>query len=152
MNDDLAQVERGAVGVCCQTLVEAEAMVHGAGISDILLTNQVSTISKKGTLITSMPIKTILSHRIMLPTCSSHLLLLRKPYIEMQYWFFFLNSLFTFKLIGKKKLRRFAALAKLATTAICVDSIENVNEVSEVAMEMGAIIGVLVEVNVGQDR
>lgn len=85
MNDDLAQVERGAVGVCCQTLVEAEAMVHGAGISDILLTNQVSTISKKGTLITYMPVKKILSHRIMLPTCSSHFLLLRIPYIEMQY-------------------------------------------------------------------
>ena len=27
--------------MCCQTLVEAEAMVYGAGINDILVSNQV---------------------------------------------------------------------------------------------------------------
>ena len=39
------QVERGAVGVCCQTLGEAEAMVDG-GIADVLITNQVATPGK----------------------------------------------------------------------------------------------------------
>ena len=35
-----AQVAAGAVGVCCQKLSEAEAMVEG-GITDVLLTNQI---------------------------------------------------------------------------------------------------------------
>jgi hypothetical protein len=37
------QVQHGAIGVCCQTVAEAEAMVH-AGIKDVLLTNQVGVI------------------------------------------------------------------------------------------------------------
>lgn len=89
------QVEHGAVGVCCQTIVEAEAMVHGAGLLDILLSNQ---------------------------------------------------------LIGKDKLRRLAALAKLATVALCVDSMENISDVSCIAKETGVTIGLLIEVNVGGDR
>ena len=39
------QVEHGAVGVCAQTLTEAEAMVYGGGCSDVLLSNQVSASS-----------------------------------------------------------------------------------------------------------
>ncbi|KAK2141580.1 hypothetical protein LSH36_1074g00002 [Paralvinella palmiformis] len=40
------QVDHGAVGLCCQTLVEAEAMVYGAGIRDVFVSNQVcSTLS-----------------------------------------------------------------------------------------------------------
>ena len=35
------KIKHGAVGVCCQTLVEAEAMVYGGGITDILVSNQV---------------------------------------------------------------------------------------------------------------
>ena len=34
------QVARGAIGVCCQTVGEAEAMVEG-GIADVLVTNQI---------------------------------------------------------------------------------------------------------------
>jgi D-serine deaminase-like pyridoxal phosphate-dependent protein len=36
----LRQIELGAVGVCCQKVGEAEAMVHG-GIRDVLVSNQV---------------------------------------------------------------------------------------------------------------
>jgi 3-hydroxy-D-aspartate aldolase len=41
----LHQIERGAVGVCCQTLGEAEAMVAG-GVRDVLITNQVVSSGK----------------------------------------------------------------------------------------------------------
>ena len=36
----LAQIERGAVGICCQKVGEAEAFV-AAGIRDVLVTNEV---------------------------------------------------------------------------------------------------------------
>jgi 3-hydroxy-D-aspartate aldolase len=39
------QIELGAVGVCCQTLREAEEMVAG-GITDVLVTNQLVTAGK----------------------------------------------------------------------------------------------------------
>lgn len=39
----LLQVKHGAVGVCCQTLTEAEAMVAG-GISNVFVSNQVFSI------------------------------------------------------------------------------------------------------------
>ena len=45
------QIARGAVGVCCQTLGEAEAMVD-AGIRDVLITNQVVTPGKIRRLMT----------------------------------------------------------------------------------------------------
>jgi 3-hydroxy-D-aspartate aldolase len=41
----LRQVALGAVGVCCQKVSEAEAMVHG-GVSDVLVTNQIVGIQK----------------------------------------------------------------------------------------------------------
>ncbi|GIL39907.1 DSD1 family PLP-dependent enzyme [Roseiterribacter gracilis] len=40
-----AQIARGAVGVCAQTVAEAEAMVAG-GIRDVLLTNQIADASR----------------------------------------------------------------------------------------------------------
>lgn len=36
----LRQIERGAIGICCQKVGEAEVMVEG-GIKDVLLTNEV---------------------------------------------------------------------------------------------------------------
>ena len=36
----LRQIARGAVGVCCQKVSEAEALVHG-GVADVLVTNEV---------------------------------------------------------------------------------------------------------------
>lgn len=85
------QMKEGAVGVCCQTLTEAEAMVFG-GVSDVLITNQ---------------------------------------------------------LIGKPKLRRVASLAKQAKVVACVDSEGNVRDLSEVAVEMGTTVDVIIEVQVG---
>lgn len=41
----LRQLERGAIGVCCQKVGEAEVMVEG-GIKDVLLTNEVWGASK----------------------------------------------------------------------------------------------------------
>ncbi|KAK7476367.1 hypothetical protein BaRGS_00032367 [Batillaria attramentaria] len=87
----LQMKEGGAVGVCCQTLTEAEAMVFG-GVSDILITNQI---------------------------------------------------------IGKPKLRRVASLTKQAKVAVCVDSEVNVRDLSEVAVEMGVTVDVVIEVHVG---
>ncbi len=43
------QIAHGAVGVCCQTVREAETMAH-AGIDDILLTNQIADPSKANRL------------------------------------------------------------------------------------------------------
>jgi D-serine deaminase-like pyridoxal phosphate-dependent protein len=40
-----AQIARGAVGVCVQTVAEAEAMVAG-GVGDVLLTNEISDASR----------------------------------------------------------------------------------------------------------
>jgi 3-hydroxy-D-aspartate aldolase len=41
----LEQIKRGAIGICCQKLSEAEIMVEG-GIKDVLITNQIVTRSK----------------------------------------------------------------------------------------------------------
>jgi 3-hydroxy-D-aspartate aldolase len=41
----LEQIEKGAVGVCCQKLSEAEIMVEG-GVKDVLITNQIVSPSK----------------------------------------------------------------------------------------------------------
>lgn len=35
------QVREGAVGVCCQTVTEAEAMVEG-GVNDVFVSNEVN--------------------------------------------------------------------------------------------------------------
>ncbi len=41
----LQQMTRGAVGVCCQKVGEAEAMVYG-GVPDVLVTNEIVGVSK----------------------------------------------------------------------------------------------------------
>ena len=41
----LAQMKRGAVGVCCQKVSEAEAMVAG-GVPDVLIANEVVGAAK----------------------------------------------------------------------------------------------------------
>lgn len=45
----LRQMAAGAVGVCCQKVGEAEAMVHG-GVSNVLVSNQIVGTSKIGRL------------------------------------------------------------------------------------------------------
>ena len=90
----LAQIERGAVGVCCQKVGEAEALVH-AGVRDVLVTNEI---------------------------------------------------------VGRRKLERLAALARLAVVAVCVDDAGNARALSEAATAAGVTLDVLVEIDVGGAR
>jgi len=46
----LRQIAKGAVGVCCQKVAEAEAMVYG-GVRDVLVTNQIVGPSKIARLV-----------------------------------------------------------------------------------------------------
>ncbi len=88
------QLAAGAVGVCCQKVSEAEAMVAG-GVRDVLIANEV---------------------------------------------------------VGAVKLRRLAALAKQAKVAVCADDAGNVRDIDAAARDLGVVVDVLVEVNVGANR
>ncbi len=66
--------------------------------------------------------------------------------------FYHFNVLLTFQLIGRKKLKRLALLAKQADISICVDDIGNIHEINDMCAESSSDIGLVVEVNVGQDR
>lgn len=88
------QVERGAVGVCCQKVSEAEVMVQG-GIKSVLVSNEV---------------------------------------------------------VGRRKLERLAALARIADVAFCIDTAENVREANDVADRLGVKLNALVEIDVGAGR
>ena len=56
------------------------------------------------------------------------------------------------QIIGKNKLHRLASLALQATVSVAVDDASNLQDISDVAVKMGATIHVVVEVNSGQDR
>ena len=88
------QVERGAVGICCQKVSEAEVMVQG-GIKSVLVSNEV---------------------------------------------------------VGRRKLERLAALARVADVAFCIDTAENVREANDVAERLGVKLNALVEIDVGAGR
>lgn len=88
------QIARGAVGVCCQKVGEAEVMVAN-GVKDVLVSNQI---------------------------------------------------------VGARKLRRLAALAKQAHIGVCVDNVENVADISAAAQDAGVEIDVLIEVCVMRSR
>ena len=90
----LHQISQGAVGVCCQKVSEAEALVNG-GVRDIFVTNEI---------------------------------------------------------IGLHKLTRLASLAKRAIIAVCVDNLNNLQELSKVAASHDVHFGVFVEVDVGGGR
>lgn len=90
----LRQVASGAVGVCCQKVSEAEALVEG-GVRDVLVSNEV---------------------------------------------------------LGRRKLDRLAALAREARMGICVDHADNIAQLSQAAVRLGADLHVLVEVDVGAHR
>lgn len=90
----LHQISHGAVGVCCQKVSEAEALIDG-GVHDVLVTNEI---------------------------------------------------------IGRRKLTRLASLAKRATISVCVDNLDNLQELSAVAVGLDVHIGVFVEVDVGGCR
>ncbi len=61
----LRQIERGAVGVCCQKVSEAEVMVAG-GVSDVLVSNQVVGAQKLAKLAK-------LNHEAIVRVCIDHI-------------------------------------------------------------------------------
>jgi 3-hydroxy-D-aspartate aldolase len=90
----LRQIALGAVGVCCQKVSEAEALVQG-GVRNVLVTNEI---------------------------------------------------------VGGRKLVHLAALAREATVAVCVDNAENIAALDGAAVQAGASLDVLVEIDVGAHR
>jgi D-serine deaminase-like pyridoxal phosphate-dependent protein len=56
------------------------------------------------------------------------------------------------QIVGEMKLKRLAALAQRANLSVCVDDADNVAEMGRVARSAGAMIGVLVEVDIGMNR
>jgi 3-hydroxy-D-aspartate aldolase len=56
------------------------------------------------------------------------------------------------QVVGERKLRRLAALAKDATIALCFDAAEQVDAASRVARDFGVELGGLVEIEVGMER
>ena len=88
------QVALGAVGVCCQNVSEAEAMVDG-GVTDVFVSNEV---------------------------------------------------------VDRRKVVRLASLARRARIGVCVDTLDAVTTLGEVAQELGVELRIVVEINVGTDR
>jgi D-serine deaminase-like pyridoxal phosphate-dependent protein len=56
------------------------------------------------------------------------------------------------EIVGPTKLARLAALAKECNIKVAVDNAENVEALDQVAQANGVVIGVLVELNIGQNR
>jgi D-serine deaminase-like pyridoxal phosphate-dependent protein len=56
------------------------------------------------------------------------------------------------QVVGPRKLRRLAELARRAQVGVCVDDPDNVAELSRAAREAGTTVGVLVEVDIGMRR
>ncbi len=56
------------------------------------------------------------------------------------------------EVVGERKLRRLAALARDATIALCFDAAEQVDAASRVAKDFGVELGALVEIDVGMER
>jgi D-serine deaminase-like pyridoxal phosphate-dependent protein len=54
--------------------------------------------------------------------------------------------------IGADKCRRVAALASRLTITIAIDSVAGLDEIAAAARQSGAVVGALVDVNVGQNR
>ena len=56
------------------------------------------------------------------------------------------------QVVGERKLRRLAALARDATMALCFDAADQVDVASRVARDFGVELGGLVEIEVGMER
>jgi D-serine deaminase-like pyridoxal phosphate-dependent protein len=56
------------------------------------------------------------------------------------------------EIVGRERCRRVAELAKLVTMTVAVDSVAGLDEIAAAARDAGVTIGVLVDVNVGQNR
>ncbi|MEA4848017.1 MAG: DSD1 family PLP-dependent enzyme [Clostridiaceae bacterium] len=88
------QIKSGAIGLCCATIGEAEAMAN-SGLDHILIANEV---------------------------------------------------------IGEDKIRRVVSLARYVDIMVAVDSLKNLNDLSEAASAINVSLGVLVEIDVGMGR
>jgi len=88
----LKQMALGAVGMCCQKVSEAEAMVNG-GVTDVLVSNQV---------------------------------------------------------VGAHKIARLASLATRARIGVCVDDLDNVDQLSVAAVAFGVELETLIEISLGR--
>jgi D-serine deaminase-like pyridoxal phosphate-dependent protein len=62
------------------------------------------------------------------------------------------DILVTRAVVGRNKIERLCALSRLTHIQVVTDSEENVDELAEVAETMGVCLGVLMEVDVGQNR
>ena len=56
------------------------------------------------------------------------------------------------EVVGERKLRRLAGLAREAKVALCFDAPEQVDAAARVAKEAGVELGALVEIEVGMER
>lgn len=56
------------------------------------------------------------------------------------------------QVVGERKIRRLVNLAAYTDLIVAVDSLDNVKQISQAAVEKGTTVGVLVEVNIGNDR
>ncbi len=56
------------------------------------------------------------------------------------------------QVVGQRKVQRLAGLAAYTRMIVAVDSVENAQELSKAAQNRGVEIGILVEVNIGNDR
>src|SRR5262245_58580629 len=56
------------------------------------------------------------------------------------------------QVVGPRKIRRMVNLAASIDLIVAVDSIDNAQEISQAAREKGTTVGVLIEVNIGNDR
>ncbi len=88
------QIAKGAVGVCCQKVSEAEAMVRG-GVRDVFVSNEV---------------------------------------------------------VNPRMIDRLAALSKQARVLVCVDDIDNIDDLDKAAQRYNTTLEVLVEADVGAGR
>ena len=62
------------------------------------------------------------------------------------------NVLVTYEVIGKVKLSRLMSLCRRATVMVIVDDPDNVQDLSEAAQAFGVRVGVLIDVDSGQNR
>ncbi|HYG57936.1 MAG TPA: alanine racemase, partial [Symbiobacteriaceae bacterium] len=62
------------------------------------------------------------------------------------------DILVTRAVVGRSKVERLCALSRQSRLSVVTDSVENVDELGAAAEELGVVLDVLLEVNVGQNR
>ena len=62
------------------------------------------------------------------------------------------DILITSQIVGDKKVKRLAYLAKRGNIKVCVDNVENIKDISTACVEAKSKIGILIEVNTNMNR